>query len=33
MKGAPYKGFFHVPRALWLCIRQLEALEEPKRES
>jgi N-acylglucosamine 2-epimerase len=33
MKGAPYKGFFHVPRALWLCIRQLEALEEPEPES
>lgn len=26
-KGAPYKGCFHVPRALWLCVRLLYALE------
>jgi N-acylglucosamine 2-epimerase len=26
-KGAPYKGCFHVPRALWLCIRLLEDME------
>jgi N-acylglucosamine 2-epimerase len=23
-KGGPYKGCFHVPRALWLCIDYLE---------
>lgn len=26
-KGGPYKGCFHVPRALWLCWRLLEKLE------
>ncbi len=26
-KGGPYKGCFHVPRALWLCWRLLETLE------
>lgn len=26
-KGAPYKGCFHVPRALWLCWRLLRRLE------
>lgn len=26
-KGAPYKGFFHVPRALWLCWSLLCRLE------
>jgi len=26
-KGGPYKGCFHVPRALWLCWRLLEQLE------
>lgn len=26
-KGAPYKGCFHVPRALWLCLRVLD--EQP----
>ncbi|MDX1970934.1 MAG: AGE family epimerase/isomerase [Candidatus Sumerlaeia bacterium] len=25
-KGGPYKGFFHVPRALFLCLRQLDGL-------
>jgi len=25
-KGAPYKGCFHVPRALWLCIQLLDEL-------
>lgn len=25
-KGGPYKGFFHVPRALFLCLNQLEEL-------
>lgn len=23
-KGGPYKGFFHVPRSLWLCIKLLD---------
>lgn len=23
-KGAPYKGFFHVPRSLWMCYKLLE---------
>lgn len=23
-KGGPYKGCFHVPRAVWLCISELE---------
>ena len=27
-KGSPYKGCFHVPRALWLCWRLLEKLED-----
>jgi len=27
-KGGPYKGCFHVPRALWLCWRLLEKLEK-----
>lgn len=26
-KGGPYKGCFHVPRALWLCHRLLRAME------
>jgi N-acylglucosamine 2-epimerase len=26
-KGGPYKGCFHVPRALWLCWRLLQQLE------
>jgi len=26
-KGGPYKGCFHVPRALWLCWRLLKTLE------
>lgn len=26
-KGGPYKGCFHVPRALWLCWRLLQRLE------
>lgn len=26
-KGGPYKGCFHVPRALWLCGRLLRAVE------
>lgn len=26
-KGGPYKGCFHVPRALWLCVRLLAKLE------
>jgi N-acylglucosamine 2-epimerase len=26
-KGGPYKGCFHVPRALWLCGRLLRTLE------
>ena len=26
-KGGPYKGCFHVPRALWLCWRLLQELE------
>lgn len=26
-KGGPYKGCFHVPRALWLCWRLLQKLE------
>ena len=26
-KGAPYKGCFHVPRALWLCIQLLDEME------
>jgi N-acylglucosamine 2-epimerase len=26
-KGGPYKGCFHVPRALWLCARLLARLE------
>ena len=25
-KGGPYKGCFHVPRALWLCWRLLDQL-------
>ena len=25
-KGGPYKGCFHVPRALWMCIRILEKI-------
>ena len=28
LKGGPYKGCFHVPRALWLCWRLLQKLEE-----
>ena len=27
-KGGPYKGCFHVPRALWLCWRLLKVLED-----
>ena len=27
-KGGPYKGCFHVPRALWLCWRLLQKLED-----
>jgi N-acylglucosamine 2-epimerase len=27
-KGAPYKGCFHVPRALWLCSRLLAQLDD-----
>jgi N-acylglucosamine 2-epimerase len=27
-KGGPYKGCFHVPRALWLCWKLLKTLEE-----
>ena len=27
-KGGPYKGCFHVPRALWLCWERLVALED-----
>jgi N-acylglucosamine 2-epimerase len=27
-KGGPYKGCFHVPRALWLCWRLLRKLED-----
>lgn len=27
-KGGPYKGAFHVPRALWLCWRLLKQLED-----
>jgi N-acylglucosamine 2-epimerase len=27
-KGGPYKGCFHVPRALWLCWRLLQKLEK-----
>ena len=23
-KGGPYKGCFHVPRALWMCVSMLE---------
>lgn len=26
-KGGPYKGFFHVPRSLWMCYKLLEKLE------
>ncbi len=26
-KGGPYKGFFHVPRSLWICLKLLEKLE------
>jgi len=26
-KGGPYKGFFHVPRSLWICFKLLEKLE------
>jgi N-acylglucosamine 2-epimerase len=26
-KGGPYKGCFHLPRALWICWRQLQKLE------
>lgn len=25
-KGGPYKGFFHVPRSLFLCLNQLDSL-------
>jgi N-acylglucosamine 2-epimerase len=25
-KGGPYKGCFHLPRALWLCTRLLDQL-------
>jgi N-acylglucosamine 2-epimerase len=25
-KGGPYKGFFHVPRSLWICCKQLTKL-------
>ncbi|HCR48973.1 MAG TPA: N-acylglucosamine 2-epimerase, partial [Bacteroidetes bacterium] len=28
-KGGPYKGCFHVPRALWLCWKKLKAMEFP----
>lgn len=28
-KGGPYKGFFHVPRALWMCERLLSASADP----
>lgn len=27
-KGGPYKGCFHVPRALWLCWKTLREIEE-----
>lgn len=27
-KGGPYKGCFHVPRALWLCWKTLSEMEE-----
>ncbi|CAN5466138.1 AGE family epimerase/isomerase [soil metagenome] len=27
-KGGPYKGFFHVPRSLWICYKLLEKLED-----
>jgi mannose/cellobiose epimerase-like protein (N-acyl-D-glucosamine 2-epimerase family) len=27
-KGGPYKGCFHAPRALWLCWRLLQKLED-----
>jgi len=27
-KGGPYKGCFHIPRALWLCWRLFEKLEK-----
>ncbi|ERN42055.1 N-acyl-D-glucosamine 2-epimerase [Rubidibacter lacunae KORDI 51-2] len=32
-KGGPYKGCFHVPRALLLCWRLLQALETPNTQS
>ena len=31
-KGAPYKGFFHVPRGLWQCWRLLRLLSDPSLE-
>jgi N-acylglucosamine 2-epimerase len=30
-KGGPYKGCFHVPRALWLCWRTLGEMEQAAR--
>jgi N-acylglucosamine 2-epimerase len=27
-KGGPYKGFFHVPRSLWMCYKLLDKLAE-----
>lgn len=29
-KGGPYKGCFHVPRALYLCINHLDAILQPQ---
>lgn len=31
-KGGPYKGFFHVPRSLWICYQLLEGLEKTTRD-
>ncbi len=29
LKGSMWKGFFHIPRALWMCERLLERMETP----
>ena len=29
-KGGPYKGCFHVPRALWMCVKILERMCQKK---
>ena len=29
-KGGPYKGCFHVPRSLWMCVKILEGMCQKK---